>query len=146
MLRHFFNVTRATTRNSSCNTRIKPKSFQYYQLQWSTTATKFYRPLAFYSIVPLTESRVDQLKVAIEKDLSKFDVVGRIYLAPSTGIGGINCQMGVPINQIDQVKNYFCRDFGSDIEFTQGIQDIPSPNFSKLRVLIKKNVSSLVHT
>jgi UPF0176 protein len=142
MLRHFFNVTIATTRNSSTGfTRIKPKPFQYYQLQWNTTATNVYRPLAFYSIVPLTESRVNQLKTAIEKDLGKLGVVGRIYLAPSTGIGGINCQMAAPMNQIDQVKSYFCRDFGSDIEFTQGMQDTSSPNFSKLRVLIKKNVS-----
>jgi UPF0176 protein len=131
MLRYLFNPTART---------LKPKPFQFYQLKWNTTITNLYRPLAFYSIVPLSESRVNQLKIAIERDLTKLGVIGRIYLAPCTGIGGINSQLSVPMNQIDQVKSYFGQHF-ADIEFTQGIQDTTAPNFSKLRVLIKKNVS-----
>ncbi|ORE10869.1 hypothetical protein BCV72DRAFT_198720 [Rhizopus microsporus var. microsporus] len=98
--------------------------------------------MAFYSLKPLTEQRVVQLKKTFEKNLSALGVVGRIYLAPAKGIGGINCQMSVPISQLDQVKEYFKQhesDFGT-IEYTQGMEDTTTPSFEKLRVLIKKNV------
>lgn len=107
-----------------------------------TRRTLSYKPIAFYSIKPFSISRVNELKSKFQIDLKKFDVKGRIYIAPETGIGGINCQMAVPISQIENVKLYFdnLHDIGP-IQFNDGIQDTSNPNFSKLRVLIKKNVS-----
>ncbi|KAI8881878.1 Rhodanese-like protein [Backusella circina FSU 941] len=104
-------------------------------------STSLFRPLAFYAIVPIAESRTIVLREILERDLKNLGVVGRIYLAPSQGIGGINCQMAVPIHQIDNVKAYFSSlqpDFGR-IEYNKGMQDTPKP-FSKLRVVLKKNL------
>lgn len=108
-------------------------------------ATQKFKPIAFYSIVALTETRVATLRNVLEKELSALGVVGRIYIAPEQGIGGINCQMAVPIEKLDAVKSYFDdfkNDFGQ-IEYNEGIQDTSSPNFSKLRVLVKNNVSQV---
>lgn len=82
------------------------------------------------------------LRNVLEKDLSSLGVVGRIYIAPEQGVGGINCQMAVPTDKVDSVKEFFDgfkNDFGT-IEYTQGMQDTSQPNFNKLRVLVKKNV------
>jgi UPF0176 protein len=101
-----------------------------------------FRPLAFYAIIPIAESRTAVLREMLERNLKDLGVVGRIYLAPANGIGGINCQMAVPIHQIDSVKAYFSTlesDFGK-IEYNNGMQDTSKP-FSKLRVILKKNVS-----
>ncbi|CAO3684718.1 unnamed protein product [Rhizopus stolonifer] len=68
--------------------------------------TPSYRPMAFYSLAPLTWQRVAQLKKSLEKNLSALGVLGRIYLAPEERIGGINCQMSVPLSRMDQVKDY----------------------------------------
>ncbi|GAA5813236.1 hypothetical protein MFLAVUS_006710 [Mucor flavus] len=107
--------------------------------------SKTFKPIAFYSIVPLTESRVTTLRNVLEKDLSSLGVVGRIYIAPEQGVGGINCQMAVPADKIDSVKEFFDgfkSDFGT-IEYSQGMQDTSHPNFNKLRVLVKKNLVSI---
>lgn len=104
-----------------------------------------FKPIAFYSIVPLSKKRVEILRNVLEKDLRSIGIVGRIYISPEEGIGGINCQMTVPIDKIDVMKNYFKslnQDFGQ-IEYLEGIEDTTTPNFKKLRVLIKKNVNIL---
>ncbi|EIE80129.1 hypothetical protein RO3G_04834 [Rhizopus delemar RA 99-880] len=103
--------------------------------------------MAFYSLAPLTKQRVMQLKHSMEKNLNALGVLGRIYLAPDEGIGGINCQMSVPLARMDQVKNYFKSlesDFGK-IEYTQGMEDTARPSFEKLRILTKKNVKLYCH-
>ncbi|CAO0792628.1 unnamed protein product [Mucor circinelloides] len=103
-----------------------------------------YKPIAFYTIKPLTMPRVNELKSKFQSDLKKFDVKGRIYIAPESGIGGINCQMAVPTTQIQHVKSYFdnLHDIGP-IQFNDGILDTTQPNFSKLRVLIKRNLVAI---
>ncbi|KAI8647877.1 Rhodanese-like domain-containing protein [Parasitella parasitica] len=100
-----------------------------------------YKPVAFYSLKRFSLPRVNELKSKLLLDLKKFDVKGRIYLAPESGIGGINCQMEAPISQIEMVKSYFASstDFGP-VQFNDGMQDTSRPNFSKLRVLVKKNL------
>ncbi|KAG0749876.1 hypothetical protein G6F23_000667 [Rhizopus arrhizus] len=109
--------------------------------------TPTHRPMAFYSLAPLTKQRVMQLKHSMEKNLNALGVLGRIYLAPDEGIGGINCQMSVPLARMDQVKNYFKSlesDFGK-IEYTQGVEDTARPSFEKLRILTKKNLVATKH-
>ncbi|RCH86138.1 hypothetical protein CU098_008290, partial [Rhizopus stolonifer] len=111
------------------------------------TTTPSYRPMAFYSLAPLSYQRVVQLKKSLEKNLSALGVLGRIYLAPEERIGGINCQMSVPLSRMDQVKDYFKTleaDFGS-IEYTQGMQDTLTPSFQKLRILTKRNLVAVKH-
>jgi UPF0176 protein len=108
--------------------------------------SSLFRPIAFYSIVPISQTRIVTLRNELEQQLKTFGVVGRIYIAPEGGIGGINCQMAVPISQLQAVKKYFdsLADFGGaekKLEYTEGISDTRIPNFTKLRVLIKKNVS-----
>lgn len=106
-----------------------------------------YKPIAFYTIKPLAMPRVQELKSKFQADLQKLDVKGRIYIAPESGIGGINCQMAVPTTQIRRVKSYFndLHDIGP-IQFNEGILDTAQPSFSKLRVLIKRNVRENVLT
>ncbi|OAD02422.1 hypothetical protein MUCCIDRAFT_82810 [Mucor lusitanicus CBS 277.49] len=103
-----------------------------------------YKPIAFYAIKPLTAPRVQELKSKLQADLKQFDVKGRIYIAPESGIGGINCQMAVPTAHIHQVKSYFdaLHDIGP-IQFNHGILDTTQPNFSSLRVLVKRNPNHL---
>ncbi|CAO3610834.1 unnamed protein product [Mucor fragilis] len=88
--------------------------------------------------------RVQELKSKFQADLQKLDVKGRIYIAPESGIGGINCQMAVPTTQIRRVKSYFndLHDIGP-IQFNEGILDTAQPSFSKLRVLIKRNLVAI---
>lgn len=120
-------------------------SFRYNFTRRFLFTTQKFKPIAFYSIVALTETRVATLRNVLEKELSALGVVGRIYIAPEQGIGGINCQMAVPIEKLDTVKSYFDdfkNDFGQ-IEYNEGIEDTSSPNFSKLRVLVKNNVSQV---
>jgi UPF0176 protein len=123
---------------------LQPSICNYFTRRFLFTTQKF-KPIAFYSIVALTEARVATLRNVLEKELSAFGVVGRIYIAPEQGIGGINCQMAVPIDKLDAVKSYFDdfkNEFGQ-IEYSEGIQDTSSPNFTKLRVLVKNSVSQV---
>ncbi|KAL0076005.1 Rhodanese-like domain-containing protein [Phycomyces blakesleeanus] len=103
-----------------------------------------FRPVAFYSIVPLSQDRVRELQSEIHSRLKQIDVVGRIYLAPEQGIGGINCQMAVPLSQLETVKSFFqgIREFTQTgpIAFTEGIQDTTTPSFRNLRVVTKRNL------
>ncbi|KAI9271884.1 hypothetical protein BDA99DRAFT_501245 [Phascolomyces articulosus] len=123
-------------------------SVQQQQLQHSKGVTTgingkpLYKPIAFYSLIPIPRERVIALRDIIETRLSELDVVGRIYLAPEEGIGGINCQMAVPLTHMAQVKKFFNSlhdDFGP-ISFTEGLEELPEPCFRKLRVMIKKNL------
>ncbi|KAI8149759.1 Rhodanese-like domain-containing protein [Fennellomyces sp. T-0311] len=101
-----------------------------------------FRPIAFYSLVPIPLERVHVLRSLIEKRLSELGVLGRIYLAPEDGIGGINSQMAVPVGQIANMKKFFDElraDFGP-IAFTEGLEELDVPCFRKLRVMIKKDL------
>ncbi|KAG0181552.1 hypothetical protein DFQ29_008016 [Apophysomyces sp. BC1021] len=100
-----------------------------------------YKPVAFYSIVPISTDRVTWLRDTIATKLNSLGVVGRIYLAPASGIGGINCQMSVPTQWLPTVKSFFAElgDFGS-IEFTKGLHDTNKPNFPTLSVTVKDNL------
>ncbi|KAI9008942.1 Rhodanese-like domain-containing protein [Phycomyces nitens] len=107
-------------------------------------STPRFRPVAFYTIVPLSQDRIRELQSEIHSQLKKYNVLGRIYLAPEQGIGGINCQMAVPLGQLDTVKDFFqgIREFTQTgpIAFTEGIQDTLTPSFRNLRVAIKRNL------
>ncbi|KAF7722131.1 hypothetical protein EC973_003675 [Apophysomyces ossiformis] len=100
-----------------------------------------YRPVAFYSLVPISTERVKELRDTIDTKLKSLGVWGRIYLAPSSGIGGINCQISVPSHLLQAVKQFFSNlgEFGP-IEFTEGLQDTDKPSFPSLSVTIKENL------
>lgn len=99
-----------------------------------------WRPVSFYVLKPLSETRVYQLQKTIQQRLEAFGVVGRIYLAPESGVGGINCQMAVPVSVLPQVKAFFDSLSFGRIAYTEGLHDSTLPIFNKLRVLVKKNV------
>ncbi|KAI7893839.1 Rhodanese-like domain-containing protein [Mucor mucedo] len=142
MLKHIIQNVISISRNGKKTPQ--PSIYYNFPRRFLFTSQKF-KPIAFYSIVALTETRVATLRNVLEKELSALGVVGRIYIAPEQGIGGINCQMAVPIEKLDTVKSYFDgfkNDFGQ-IEYNEGIEDTSSPNFSKLRVLVKNNLVSI---
>ncbi|KAI9269876.1 Rhodanese-like domain-containing protein [Sporodiniella umbellata] len=113
-----------------------------FQACWVHTA---YRPLAFYRLAKLSRMRTMELQEEIRHGMSQRGVLGRIYLADRTGIGGINCQLSVPLTQLGSVQAFFKNlenDLGP-IEYTQGMHDTSLPTFQKLRVLTKRNLVAL---
>lgn len=110
-----------------------------------TTPTVRYRPVSFYRLTPLSQERVEELRKQIFDQLTKWGVVGRIYLAPEQGISGINCQMAVPVHMLPMVRHFFDNLDMGHIEYTEGLDDLDTPCFRKLRVMIKKNVSEPCH-
>lgn len=104
-----------------------------------------FRAVSFYCLTPLDHETVTALRTTIEKQLRSMGVVGRIYLAPKDGIGGINCQIAVPVHLLPAVKAFFdglpelVRP-GQRIMYTESLEDMEQPCFRKLRVLVKKNV------
>lgn len=106
-----------------------------------TSAATRYRPVSFYRLTPLSKERVEQLRKQIFDQLTTWGVVGRIYLAPEQGISGINCQIAAPIHMLPMVRQFFDGLDMGQIEYTEGLEDLDTPCFRKLRVMIKKNVS-----
>jgi UPF0176 protein len=110
----------------------------------STTTGVPYRPVAFYTLHPLPESTVSQLQSKIKTQLRRLNVVGRIYLAPDRGIGGINAQLSVPVCHIEAVQTFFdtLPEFkGATLEYNHGMDDTDQPIFQKLKIIQKPNVS-----
>ncbi|KAG2227954.1 hypothetical protein INT45_011978 [Circinella minor] len=140
LLRYYSNVPITTTNRNI--PKFSPTSQQQKYVVHDNDATQLYKPIAFYSLIPISQERVVILRDMIESRLSELGVVGRIYLAPEEGIGGINSQMAVPLSQMTLLKKFFNDlhdDFGA-ISFTEGIEELKEPCFRKLRVMIKKNL------
>jgi predicted sulfurtransferase len=79
--------------------------------------------------------------------LQKLDTVGRIYLAPDTGIGGINAQLSVPVHQVSAVQSVFytlSQFNGVSFEYNYGMKDTEKPSFRSLKVLRKPHVCWLL--
>ena len=145
LLRHYGNRPTITVDTNIPN--FSSTSQQQKHVVHDTNAAQLYKPIAFYSLIPISKERVVILRDMIESRLSELGVVGRIYLAPEEGIGGINSQMAVPLSQMALLKKFFNDlqdDFGT-ISFTEGIEELQKPCFRKLRVMIKKNVSRLLN-
>ncbi|KAI8390870.1 uncharacterized protein BYT42DRAFT_479870, partial [Radiomyces spectabilis] len=101
--------------------------------------------VAFYTIAPIEKETIRSLRDTIENRLKTLGIVGRIYLAPKDGIGGINCQMAVPVDQLEAVKSFFSslevfQQKDKSIQYTEGLQDTETASFRNLRVVIKRNV------
>ncbi|KAI7863113.1 Rhodanese-like domain-containing protein [Spinellus fusiger] len=157
LFRHIFSVASLTGTGFPCQTTV-PNTILGIKRQWSTvqlgsvysaqrnhsTHVSLNRAVAFYSLVPLSVERTNTLKADITTQLHALGVAGRIYLAPAQGIGGINCQMSVPVQQLEAVKAYFdsIDEFtqAGPIAYSESLQDTPSPMFGKLRVVIKRNL------
>ncbi|KAJ8659144.1 hypothetical protein O0I10_005183 [Lichtheimia ornata] len=108
-----------------------------------TSAATRYRPVSFYRLTPLSKERVEQLRKQIFDQLTTWGVVGRIYLAPEQGISGINCQIAAPIHMLPMVRQFFDGLDMGQIEYTEGLEDLDTPCFRKLRVMIKKNLVAI---
>jgi predicted sulfurtransferase len=102
-----------------------------------------FRPLAFYALHALPETSLASLESNIRNQLQKLDTVGRIYLAPDSGIGGINAQLSVPVHQVAAVQSVFdtLPQFnGVSFEYNYGMKDTEKPSFRTLKVLLKPHV------
>lgn len=126
----------------SCPT-IQQFLVQFQRSKHSLAPSAPFRPLAFYALHALPESSLPSLESNIRNQLQKLDTVGRIYLAPATGIGGINAQLSVPVHQVSAVQSVFdtLPDFkGVSFEYNYGMKDTEKPSFKNLKVLRKPHV------
>ncbi|KAJ9085783.1 hypothetical protein DSO57_1010589 [Entomophthora muscae] len=106
-----------------------------------------YLSLAFYQFQKLGEDELVHLRQRLLKDLEKFEVVGRIYLATE----GINAQFSCPADRLEEVEKYFNSaepntslkfplPFAPTIEFN--FSTFHKKAFKKLNVKIRKEIVS----
>jgi UPF0176 protein len=119
---------------------------RFHRAKHSLASLAPFRPLAFYALHALPEPSLPVLESNIRNQLQKFNTVGRIYLAPDSGIGGINAQLSVPVPQVAAVQSFFnaLPEFnGVSFEYNYGMQDTEKPSFRTLKVLRKPHVCRL---
>ena len=130
---------------SLCRSRPTIQQFlvHFQRSKHSHAPSAPFRPLAFYALHALPETSLPSLESNIRNQLQKLDTVGRIYLAPDTGIGGINAQLSVPVHQVSAVQSVFdtLPQFnGISFEYNYGMYDTEKPSFRTLKVLRKPHV------
>ncbi|KAH8548933.1 hypothetical protein BGW37DRAFT_504371 [Umbelopsis sp. PMI_123] len=116
---------------------------RFHRAKHSLASLAPFRPLAFYALHALPEPSLPVLESNIRNQLQKFNTVGRIYLAPDSGIGGINAQLSVPVPQVAAVQSFFnaLPEFnGVSFEYNYGMQDTEKPSFRTLKVLRKPHL------
>lgn len=124
-------------------------SGRFRHTQHNHASSTPFRPIAFYSLHPLPETSLPLLQSSIRTQLQKLNVFGRIYIASDKGIGGINAQLSVPVNQIASVQSFFntLPEFkGVSFEYNHGMEDTERPSFRKLKVMQKPHVCTFLET
>lgn len=134
---------------SLCRSRPTIQQFlvHFQRSKHSLAPSGPFRPLAFYALHALPETSLPSLESNIRNQLKKLDTVGRIYLAPDTGIGGINAQLSVPVHQVSAVQSVFdtlSHFKGISFEYNYGMKDTERPSFRTLKVLRKPHVCWLL--
>ncbi|KAI9280253.1 Rhodanese-like domain-containing protein [Umbelopsis sp. AD052] len=131
--------------SSACASRPSIQQFliRFQRSKHSLAPSAPFRPLAFYALHALPETSLPSLESNIRNQLKKLDTVGRIYLAPDSGIGGINAQLSVPVHQVSAVQSVFdtLPQFrGVCFDYNYGMKDTEKPSFRNLKVLLKPHL------